>query len=146
MRFGIGVIMCLILCTNLLTKTEFPLPVGPEITLLNDGPTAWNDRDRIRLERKMCKDCWFSKYNRVLLHYSAAAAAAVAYIPLSGCGVYPSLSGGGVYPSLSGGGGGYAPLLCGYGWVVPCLFPLCLNMTSSLEHLSLHTGHVEDIS
>jgi hypothetical protein len=35
----------------------------------------------------MCKDCWFSKYNRVLLHYSvsmtAAAAAAVAYIPLS---------------------------------------------------------------
>ena len=49
----------------------------------------------------MCKDCWFSKYNRVLLHYSAAAAAAVAYIPLSGCGVYPSLSGGEVYPSLS---------------------------------------------
>ena len=36
----------------------------------------------------MCKDCWFSKYNRVLLHYSvsmaaAAAVAAVAYIPLS---------------------------------------------------------------
>ena len=35
----------------------------------------------------MCKDCWFSKYNRVLLHYSvsmtAAAAAAVSYIPLS---------------------------------------------------------------
>ena len=35
----------------------------------------------------MCKDCWFSKYNRVLLHYSvsmtAAAAAAAAYIPLS---------------------------------------------------------------
>jgi hypothetical protein len=40
-----------------------------------------------RLERKMCKDCWFSKYNRVLLHYSvsmaAAAAEAVAYFPLS---------------------------------------------------------------
>ena len=35
----------------------------------------------------MCKDCWFSKYNRVLLHYSvsmaAAAATVVAYIPLS---------------------------------------------------------------
>ena len=35
----------------------------------------------------MCKDCWFSKYNRVLLHYSvsmaAAAAEAVAYFPLS---------------------------------------------------------------
>jgi hypothetical protein len=36
----------------------------------------------------MCKDCWFSKYNRVLLHYSvsigaAEAAAALAYIPLS---------------------------------------------------------------
>ena len=33
----------------------------------------------------MCKDCWFSKYNRVLLHYSVsmAAAAAEAYIPLS---------------------------------------------------------------
>jgi hypothetical protein len=25
--------MCLISCTNLLTKTDFPLPVGPEITL-----------------------------------------------------------------------------------------------------------------
>ena len=36
----------------------------------------------------MCKDCWFSKYNKVLLHYSvsmaaAAVAAAVPYIPLS---------------------------------------------------------------
>jgi hypothetical protein len=29
---------------------------------------------------------------------------------------------------------------------VPCLFLLCLNMTSFLEHFSLHTGHVEDIS
>jgi hypothetical protein len=39
----------------------------------------------------MCKDCWFSKYNRVLLHYSvsiAAAAATVAYIPLSAAAVY----------------------------------------------------------
>ena len=36
----------------------------------------------------MCKDCWFSKCNRVLLRYSvsmaaAAAATAAAYIPLS---------------------------------------------------------------
>ena len=36
----------------------------------------------------MCKDCWFSKYNKVLLHYSvsmaaAGAASAMAYIPLS---------------------------------------------------------------
>ena len=27
--------ICRILCTNLLTKTDFPLPVGPEITLVN---------------------------------------------------------------------------------------------------------------
>jgi hypothetical protein len=24
----------------------------------------------------MCKDCWFSKYNKVLLHYSVSMAAA----------------------------------------------------------------------
>jgi hypothetical protein len=37
------------------------------------------------------QDCWFSKYNRVLLHYSvsiAAAAATAAYIPLSAAAVY----------------------------------------------------------
>jgi hypothetical protein len=28
-------------------------------------------------------DYWFSKYNRVLLHYSVSIAAATAYIPLS---------------------------------------------------------------
>jgi hypothetical protein len=36
-------------------------------------------------------DYWFSKYNRVLLHYSvsiAAAAATAAYIPLSAAAVY----------------------------------------------------------
>jgi hypothetical protein len=36
-------------------------------------------------------DYWFSKYNRVILHYSvsiAAAAATVAYIPLSAAAVY----------------------------------------------------------
>ena len=41
---------------------------------------AWNDRNY-----------WFSKYNRVLLHYSvsiAAAAATAAYIPLSAAAVY----------------------------------------------------------
>ena len=26
----------------------------------------------------MCKDCWFSKYNKVLLHYSVSIAAAAA--------------------------------------------------------------------
>ena len=31
----------------------------------------------------MCKDCWFSKYNRVLLHYSVSIAAAAVHIPLS---------------------------------------------------------------
>ena len=31
----------------------------------------------------MCKDCWFSKYNKVLLHYSVSIAAAAAYIHLS---------------------------------------------------------------
>ena len=47
---------------------------------------ACNDRDRIRLEPKTKTDSWFSKYNRVLLHYSVsinAAAATAAYIPLS---------------------------------------------------------------
>ena len=31
----------------------------------------------------MCKDYWFSKYNRFLLHYSVSIADAAAYIPLS---------------------------------------------------------------
>ena len=31
----------------------------------------------------MCKDCWFSKYNKVLLHYSVCSVAAAVYIPLS---------------------------------------------------------------
>ena len=31
----------------------------------------------------MCKDCWFSKYNKVLLHYSVSIAGAAVYIPLS---------------------------------------------------------------
>ena len=34
----------------------------------------------------MCKDCWFSKYNKVLFHYSVSIAAAVVYIPVSGGG------------------------------------------------------------
>jgi hypothetical protein len=51
---------------------------------------AWNDRDRIRLEPKIKTDYWFSKYNRVLLHYSVsinAAAVTEAYIPLSAAAV-----------------------------------------------------------
>jgi hypothetical protein len=35
MRSGIGIIICRILCTNLLKKTDFSLPVAPEITLVN---------------------------------------------------------------------------------------------------------------
>ena len=31
----------------------------------------------------MCKDCWFSKYNRVFLHHSVSNAAAAVHIPLS---------------------------------------------------------------
>jgi hypothetical protein len=31
----------------------------------------------------MCKDCWFSKYNKVFFHYSVSIAAAAVYIPLS---------------------------------------------------------------
>ena len=81
-------------------------------------------------ERKMCKDCLFSKYNKVLLHYSVSIAAAVAYIPLSAAAaVYISLSvaatayipvsgGGGVYPSV-GGGGVYLSVSVGDG-VCPC--------------------------
>jgi hypothetical protein len=45
--------------------------------------SVWNPRKT--------PDYWFSKYNRVLLHYSvsiAAAAATVAYIPLSAAAVY----------------------------------------------------------
>jgi hypothetical protein len=45
-----------------------------------------DSRDRIRLEPPKKPDYWFSKYNRVLLHYSvsiAAAAATATYIPLS---------------------------------------------------------------
>jgi hypothetical protein len=52
---------------------------------------AWNDRDRIRLEPKTKTDYWFSKYNRVLLHYSVsinAVAATAAYIRLSAASVH----------------------------------------------------------
>ena len=45
--------------------------------------SVWNPRKK--------QDYRFSKYNRVLLHYSvsiAAAAAAVVYIPLSAAAVY----------------------------------------------------------
>ena len=48
-----------------------------------DGPTAWSGRDRINREGKLCKDYWFSKYNRVLLHYSVSIAVVVVYTPLS---------------------------------------------------------------
>jgi hypothetical protein len=51
---------------------------------------AWNDRYRIRLEPKTKTDYWFSKYNRVLLHYSVsinATAATAAHIPLSAAAV-----------------------------------------------------------
>jgi hypothetical protein len=51
-------------------------------------------------------DYWFSKHNRVLLHYSvsiAAAAATATYIPVSSGGVYRSVNGGGgAYSSVSG--------------------------------------------
>ena len=127
----------------------------------------------------MCKDCWFSKYNKVLLHYSvsmaaagaAAAAAAVAYIPLSAA----VAAGGGccsgaarlllllVVADAGATGGGRRrrrrPISLSQRrtiritalWIrMSCsmltVFLLCLNMTSFLEHLSLHTGHVEDIS
>jgi uncharacterized membrane protein YgcG len=76
----------------------------------------------------MCKDYWFSKYNRVLLHYSVSISAAVAFITLSAAAAYIHLSaeaaasggvyssgsggGGGGFPSVGGGGGGYSPV-CG---------------------------------
>jgi hypothetical protein len=53
-------------------KQQQPYTLTPE----QQPCTFTHDRDRIRLERKMCKDCWFSKYNRVLLHYSVSMAAA----------------------------------------------------------------------
>jgi hypothetical protein len=48
-----------------------------------DEPTAWSGRDRINWEHKMCKDYWFSKYNRVLLHYPVSIAVVVVYTSLS---------------------------------------------------------------
>ena len=60
----------------------------------------------------MCKDYWFSKYNRVLLHYSVSIAAAAAYIHLSAAAVYTPVSvigGGGVYPSVSAAAVVYIP-------------------------------------
>ena len=48
-----------------------------------DGPRAWSGRDRINREHKMCKDYWFSKYNRVLLHYPVSIAVVVVYTSLS---------------------------------------------------------------
>ena len=58
---------------------------------------AWNDRDRIRLEPKKKPNYWFSKYNRVLLHYSvsidaAAATAADLTPPVQAVAVYIPLS------------------------------------------------------
>ena len=65
----------------------------------------------------MCKDCWFSKYNRVLLHYSvsmtAAAAAAVAYIPLSAAYILLSAAAAACVP-LSTAAAAYIPLSAAY--------------------------------
>jgi hypothetical protein len=60
------------------------------VFLLNNLKTLTEEYG-IRLEPQKNPDYWFSKYNRVLLHYSvsiAAAAATVAYIPLSAAAVY----------------------------------------------------------
>ena len=90
-RSGFGVIMCLILWTNRRTNIDFPLLVGPAIILIN-GCThgmKWSGSYPSRTPKK--PDYWFSKYNRVLLHYSvsiATAAATAAYIPLSAAAVY----------------------------------------------------------
>ena len=35
------------------------------------------------IHKNRCKDCWFSKYNKVLLHYSVSIAVAAVHIPLS---------------------------------------------------------------
>ena len=52
----------------------------------------------------MCKDCWFSKYNRVLLHYSVSMAAAVAYFPPSAAAAVVA------YFPLSAAAAAYVPL------------------------------------
>ena len=70
-RSGLGVIMCLILWTNHRTNIDFPLPVGPAITLVNGCTHGMK---------------WFSKYSRVIFHYSVsipAAAATTVHIHLS---------------------------------------------------------------
>jgi hypothetical protein len=91
-RSGLGVIMCLMLGTNRRTNIDFPLPVGPAIILVN-GCThgmKWSGSYPSGTPPKKT-DYWFSKYNRVLLHYSvsiAAAAATAEYIPLSAAAVY----------------------------------------------------------
>ena len=83
MRFGIEIIMCLILCTNLLTKTDFPLSVGPKITLVNGCTHGMKWSGSFPSEPKTKMDYWFSKYNRVLLHYSVVVVVVVVYTPLS---------------------------------------------------------------
>jgi hypothetical protein len=80
--------MCLMLGTNRRTNIDFPLPVGPAIILVNGciHGMKWLGSYPSRTPKK--PDYWFSKYNRVLLHYSvsiAAAAATAAYIPQRRC-------------------------------------------------------------
>jgi hypothetical protein len=42
----------------------------------------------------MCKDCWFSKYNKVLLHYSVSMAAARGCIDVAAAAVVVVVEGG----------------------------------------------------
>ena len=71
--------------------------------------------------------------------------------PPRSIGGVSGISGGGGVSSGGGGGGypwllaGYASLLCGYGWVVPCLFLLCLCRAFFLENSISHSVQVVDI-
>ena len=71
------------------------------------------------MEPKTKTNYWFSKYNRVLLHYSesiAAAAATAAHIPLSGeaAVVYIPLSAAAVYIPQSTATAAYTPRSAAY--------------------------------
>jgi hypothetical protein len=92
--------------TNRRTNIDFPLPVGPSIILVNGCTHGMKSSGSYPSGTPTKKpDYWFSKYNRVILHYSvsiAAAAAMAAYIPLSAAAVYiPQSTAAAAYTSRS---------------------------------------------
>ena len=98
--------------------------------------------------------CRKTKANSLLILYGDYSVSTPFCGGGGGCGAFPSCGGGGggIFPFCGGGGifhfcgggggGGYTWMLCGYGWVIPCLFLLCLNMTYFHENFKRHFGQV----